>query len=88
MELGLSRDEEVRHLDHTVTREEWRELTGTDDEFHLLDHNISQVASGMLRHGMCYRQFPTNALGCVPMVEIYGVIRDPRANSDRIGRRG
>ena len=42
----------------------------------------------MLRRGVCYRQFPIRALGDVPMVEIYGVIRDSRANADRIRRYG
>ena len=88
MELGLSRDEEVRHLDHMVTQEEWRELIGSDDELHLLDHNISQIASRMLRRGACYRTFAMDALGYVPMAEIYGVIRDSRANADRIRRYG
>ena len=88
MELGLPRDEEVRHLDHMVTQEEWRELTGADDELHLLDHHISPAASKMLRRGMCDQQFAMNALGYVPMVEIYGAIRDSRANADRIRRYG
>ena len=63
MEFGLSRGEEARHLDHMMTQEEWRELTGSLDEFHYTDHTISQVASRMLRHGACYRQFPINARG-------------------------
>ena len=33
VELGLSRDEEVRHLDHMMSQEEWRKLTGSLDEF-------------------------------------------------------
>ena len=88
MEVGLPRDEEVRHFDHMVTQEEWRELTGTDDELHLFDHNISQAASRVLRHGLCYRPFPINALGNVPVVEIYGLIRDSRANLGRVRAHG
>ena len=63
MGLGLSRGEELRHLDHMVTQEEWRELTGSDGEFHFLEHNISQIASNMLRLGACYRKFAIIVLG-------------------------
>ena len=86
MELGLPRDEEVRHLDHMMTQEEWRELIGTDDEFYLLDHSIPQVASSMLRHGACDRTFATNALWYAPVAELYGVLRGSRADVDRIRR--
>ena len=82
MELGLSRDEEVRHLDHMMTQEEWRELTGSLDEFGYLDHTISQVATNMLRHGACYRAFLTNAMGYVPLAEIYEIIRSSKAKRD------
>ena len=45
MELGLSAEEEVRHLDHMVRQEEWRELIGELDEFHLIDASISPIVS-------------------------------------------
>jgi hypothetical protein len=84
MELGLSRDEEVRHLDHMMTQEEWRGLTGSLDEFGYLDHTLSQVATSMLRHGACYRAFPIDAMGYVPLAEIYEIILSSRANRDRM----
>ena len=67
MELGLSTDEEVRHLDHMVSQEQWRELIGDLGEFYLLDTNISQIVSRMRRHGACYRKFCRIALGYTPM---------------------
>ena len=88
MELGLSRDEEARRLDHMMSQEEWRKLTGSLDEFGYLDNTISQVATSMLRHGACYRAFPINAMGYVPLAEIYEVIRSSRANRDGMRIRG
>ena len=88
MELGLPRDEEVRHLDHMMSQEDWRKLTGSLDEFGYLDHTISQAATNMLRLGACYRAFPINAMGYVPLAEIYEIIRNSRANSYRVRIRG
>ena len=51
MELGLSRDEEVRHFDHVMSQEDWRKLTGSFDELGYFDHTLTQVATHLLRHG-------------------------------------
>jgi hypothetical protein len=81
MELGLPTDDEVRHLDHMFSQEQWRELTGSQDELYLIDSSLSQILPKMLRRGTCYRRFVINALGHTPLTEIHGVVRDPLRQS-------
>ena len=83
MELGPSTDDEVCHLDHMSSQEEWQDLAGDQDTFDGADVRISEVVSQKLRHGTCYRRFAMSALGYAPRVEVYNSVRDSRANADR-----
>ena len=63
MAMELSRKDEACRLDHMVSEDQWRLLTGIDHELEHLDDRISNVITIALRQGRAPINFSMSAAG-------------------------